>query len=102
MGVVAAKGTSDPGLTEADGTRVVDVAMAKGKSDLVAAKGKSDPGLTEADGTRVVDNDFLSMCHRPRTVVHQQHKRQHLPNMAHVCSMLHVASQWLGDLRVNS
>ena len=39
-----AKGKSDPGLTQADGTGGV----------AVAAKGKSDPGLTQADGTGAV------------------------------------------------
>ena len=42
--VVAAKGTSDPGLTKADGTGFAGVPSANWKPD--AAKGKSDPGLT--------------------------------------------------------
>ena len=59
-------------MTEADGTRVVVVVMAKGKSDLVSAMEKSDPGLIEADGTRVGDNDILNMCHQLRTAVQKR------------------------------
>ena len=61
--VAAAKGKSEPGLSEAGGTRVVDV---------VAAKGKSDPGLTEADGTGVAASPLLATSAksspRPRSV----------------------------------
>ena len=46
-----AKGKSDPGLTEADGTGAV-------ASYAAAPKGKSDPGLTEADGTGAVASSY--------------------------------------------